>query len=157
MKSIESLFVDAFKVAAVNGYDHIVVAVDLHDTIIDSSAFNDIISNNASIKDAVCESIGDDQILALQKMSLRKDIKLILFSGTKVETLSKIAAILYTEYGITMDVVGDFDSFKPTVENQSFKIKPYYSVLLDDKSGFNIDVDWASVISAVETHDILRT
>lgn len=153
MKSIHLLISNAFQEAKKKKFDHIVIAVDLHNTIIFSGDFNKEIDDHADLKTALNKSISVKAIEALQKISLRKDIELMLFSGTDCNILQALARHLSDDYNISFVHINEYiaDDMRLT---QNFNTKPYFSVLLDDKAGFDIITDWDAVKLAIDRFSI---
>lgn len=154
MKTIGHQLKEAFTEAKTKGYDHIVIAVDLHNTIISSDIYNNSIEKGNTKMNAVVESMITEAVSPLRKMSLRKDIQLLLFSGTNNSVLQKIALALQYEFGIEFEHINVYISENPLkIKTQSFKEKPYYSILWDDKAGFEIH-DWVKVDIALDNYSI---
>jgi hypothetical protein len=95
-------------------------------------------------------------IKPLQLMSLRSDIQLMLFSGTKQSVLDEIVKHLFDKFGIKFLHVNDYFSNDPIpITNQNFTKKPYYSILWDDKAGFSFDYDWPDVEFFINDYSII--
>lgn len=83
---------------------------------------------------------------ALQLLSNRHDIVLTYYSCTPLEQC-KEQSELFKEHGI----VFDYHNENPEITNADTKYgcylhKPYFNVLLDDKAGFEPEVDWQHII-----------
>ena len=125
MKTIRGQVSNAFRIAQKKGYDHIVIAIDLHDTIINSKNFNSMVDEGESFKKAINDTISIVAVKALQQMSLRKDIQLMLFSGTKLIILEQVVKILYDDFKIEFEHINNYVSDNPIpLESQNFKEKP---------------------------------
>lgn len=86
---------------------------------------------------------------ALQKLSERKDVKIILWSSTDHKTLNKYHIELCNN-----DIYVDFFNINPEVDGSncdiktaSFKHKPYFNIGIDDRFGFEPETDWAIIYS----------
>lgn len=120
-------FEAAFYRAKENNWDYIVVLVDIHDTIFKATYS----------KEDNYEYIGKAKD-ALQVMSARKDIKIILWSST----FSKIQYILRLDKdNIIVDAFNrNIDGIENT-EIACFDEKPYFNVGIDNAFGFDPERD----------------
>lgn len=124
-------FEAAFYRAKENNWDYIVVLVDIHDTIFKATYS----------KEENYEYIGKAKD-ALQVMSARKDIKIILWSST----FSKIQYILRLDKdNIIVDAFNrNIDGIENT-EIACFDEKPYFNVGIDNAFGFDPERDWDDI------------
>lgn len=124
-------FEAAFYRAKENNWDYIVVLVDIHDTI-----FKATYSKKENY-----EYIGKAKD-ALQVMSARKDIKIILWSST----FSKVQYILKLDKdNIIIDAFNrNIDGIENT-EIACFDEKPYFNVGIDNAFGFDPEKDWDDI------------
>lgn len=124
-------FEAAFYRAKENNWDYIVVLVDIHDTIFKATYS----------KEDNYEYIGKAKD-ALQVMSARKDIKIILWSST----FSKIQYILRLDKdNIIVDAFNrNIDGIENT-EIACFDEKPYFNVGIDNAFGFDPEIDWDDI------------
>lgn len=124
-------FEAAFYRAKENNWDYIVVLVDIHDTIFKATYS----------KEDNYEYIGKAKD-ALQVMSARKDIKIILWSST----FSKIQYILRLDKdNIIVDTFNrNIDGIENT-EIACFDEKPYFNVGIDNAFGFDPERDWDDI------------
>ena len=124
-------FEAAFYRAKENNWDYIVVLVDIHDTIFKATYS----------KEENYEYIGKAKD-ALQVMSARKDIKIILWSST----FSKIQYILKLDKdNIIIDAFNkNIDGIENT-EIACFDEKPYFNVGIDNAFGFDPERDWDDI------------
>ena len=124
-------FEAAFYRAKENNWDYIVVLVDIHDTIFKATYS----------KEDNYEYIGKAKD-ALQVMSARKDIKIILWSST----FSKIQYILRLDKdNIIVDAFNrNIDGIENT-EIACFDEKPYFNVGIDNAFGFDPEKDWDDI------------
>lgn len=139
MQSIKTLFEKAWADAATKGYDHVVIAVDLHGTMVDSKVFNAAPGN---IEMKVQSSIFRSAVTALKLLSEHPSVTMFIYSGTKRRKLEQVLEELMSRYGIEIDI--DYSS-DTQYSIQSFKNKPYFGILLDDKAGFDPDTDWDEI------------
>lgn len=118
------------------GWEKIYVIVDIHDTILHA-----------------CYDKGESYDYfpfakeALQMMSSRDDICLILWSGSPIEILETYRDRFAAD-GIHFEYINE----NPEVENsayQNFDKKLYFNVGIDDRFGFDPESDWEQVIVAL--------
>ena len=124
-------FEAAFYRAKENNWDYIIVLVDIHDTIFKATYS----------KEENYEYIGKAKD-ALQVMSARKDIKIILWSST----FSKIQYILQLDKDNI--IVDAFNRNIDGIENTGiacFDEKPYFNVGIDNAFGFEPERDWDDI------------
>ena len=129
--NIIKAFEAAFYRAKENNWDYIVVLVDIHDTIFKATYS----------KEENYEYIGKAKD-ALQVMSARKDIKIILWSST----FSKIKYILQLDKDHI--IVDAFNRNIDGIENTGiacFDEKPYFNVGIDNAFGFEPERDWDDI------------
>ena len=129
--NIIKVFEAAFYRAKENNWDYIVVLVDIHDTIFKATYS----------KEENYEYIGKAKD-ALQVMSARKDIKIILWSST----FSKIQYILRLDKDNI--IVDAFNRNIDGIENTGiacFDEKPYFNVGIDNAFGFDPERDWDDI------------
>ena len=124
-------FEAAFYRAKENNWDYIVVLIDIHDTIFKATYS----------KEENYEYIGKAKD-ALQVMSARKDIKIILWSST----FSKVQYILQLDKdNIIIDAFNrNIDGIENT-EIACFDEKPYFNVGIDNAFGFDPERDWDDI------------
>lgn len=144
MKLIFRVLEDSLKAATAKGFDHIVVAVDLHNTIIDSELFN---STEGDLTTKINTAIYTDCLRPLRIMSTLSTYKLMMFSGTEDSILREIIEILASHHRIKFDFINEYAGDNNT-KSQSFSKKPYYSMILDDKAGFT-EADWGMLENAL--------
>ena len=129
--NISRAFEAAFYRAKENNWDYIIVLVDIHDTIFKATYS----------KEENYEYIGKAKD-ALQVMSARKDIKIILWSST----FSKIQYILQLDKDNI--IVDAFNRNIDGIENTGiacFDEKPYFNVGIDNAFGFEPERDWDDI------------
>ena len=129
--NIIKAFEAAFYRAKENNWDYIIVLVDIHDTIFKATYS----------KEENYEYIGKAKD-ALQVMSARKDIKIILWSST----FSKVQYILKLDKdNIIIDVFNSNINGIENTEIACFDEKPYFNVGIDNAFGFDPERDWNDI------------
>lgn len=134
--SISKAFQAAFKRKKEKNWEKIYVIVDIHDTII-RACYDD-------------EETYDYYPLAkeaLQLMSVREDICLILWSACYEDKMDA-----YLKQFADDDIRFDYANCNPEVENthlSNFDAKFYFNVGIDDKFGFDAKRDWKRVIECL--------
>ena len=149
MKSVTTLLKEAFLEAAKKQYDHIELAVDLHGTLIDSSLYN---KWDGTPEEKFAHSVYTEAIGPLVALSNHKSVKIFLFSGTRSYDILRIKRALSSMYGIEVSMCGDN---KTTIAGQDFSRKPYFSVLFDNKAGFDPKADWAEAEIAIKSLPVI--
>lgn len=136
---IKKAFDAAFIRMREKNWEKIYVVVDIHDTIL-----------RACYDDEETYDYLPSAKEALQMMSLRKDICLILWSSSHRDKLMEYAGH-FLDDGIRFDYINE----NPEVDNtrlQSFEEKLYMNVGLDDKFGFDGETDWKIVCQVLEEY-----
>ena len=85
---------------------------------------------------------------ALRAISAVPDYRLIIWSSCHPEEYPAIISFL-AQHGIVVDYFNE----NPEVENTpsgNFEKKFYFSILLDDKAGFDPDTDWEEILGLLE-------
>ena len=119
----------------IKGWPEVYFCVDLHGTIIPSG------------KDSKDKT--DPHVFypyakeVLQWLSARKDILMILWTSTPTERIPPVWQWL-TDNGIFFDYLNGNPHAKNTPRS-CFDKKFYFSVLLDDRAGFEPETDWKLV------------
>ena len=119
-------------------WEKIYVIVDIHDTILKACYENEEVYDYYPYARE-----------ALQLMTTREDICLILWSGCYEEKMNEYRN-RFAEEGIRFD----YSNENPEVGNtsfQNFEAKLYFNVGIDDKFGFEPETDWVKVIEALIT------
>ena len=133
---IARAFEVAFNRKIEKNWEKIYVVVDIHDTILRACYENEETYD--------CYPYSRE---ALQLMTSREDICLILWSGCYVEKMNEYRAH-FAEEGIHFDYANE----NPEVGNtsfQNFEAKLYFNVGIDDKFGFEPETDWVKVIDVL--------
>lgn len=136
MSSIAKAFEAAFRRKEEKGWEKIYVVVDIHDTILHACYENEETYDYMPYARH-----------ALQLMSSRDDICLILWSGCYPERMEAYRQ-RFAQEGIHFDYINE----NPEVGNttfQDFSKKLYFNVGIDDKFGFDPETDWVAVIEAL--------
>lgn len=122
-----------FEQKTTRNWDTLYVLLDVHGTIIPNSWH---FKNDFRFISPDCQEV-------LQWFSNRKDFRLILWTSSHTDEIAKIIEWL-EEQGIIIDFV----NANPECENTDyadFRKKPYFNILIDDKSGFSPETDWAEI------------
>ena len=126
---IVNAFKSAFNQQKYKGWDYIYVAIDVHDTIFKASYK----------KHDDCEFFKYAK-RSLQLMTINPNIKLILWTASYPEAIERYLSV-FEDNGIHFDYVNE----NPEVVNTdlaSFQDKMYFNVGIDDKFGFEPEIDW---------------
>lgn len=124
-----------FALKAANRWPEVYFCIDLHGTIVPSG------------KDAHdktdAQTFYPDAKEVLQYLSTRKDIILILWTSTPVDRLTSVVKFLEDN-----DIVFTYFNENPHAKNtprSDFSRKFYFSVLIDDRGGFEPETDWTAI------------
>ena len=132
----------AFETAKRKKWDKIYVAVDIHETIVYGNyETGDIPKQFISISKQV-----------LQYLSSRKDVVLILYTCSHPSEIVK-----YIDYFNSNGINFKYANINPEVPNDAlgcYTIKPYFNLLLEDKSGFVAETDWTEVYEQFKKYQI---
>lgn len=149
MKSVTLLLKEALIEAAKKQYDHIEVAVDLHGTLIDTELYN---KWDGTPEEKFAHSVYTESLAPLVALTKHKSVKVFLYSATRVIDLLRIKMALERMYGIEVSLNS---SVSTTTKGQDFDRKPYFSVLFDNKAGFDPKSDWAEVEVAIKSLPVI--
>lgn len=122
-----------FKQAREKGWDTLYVLCDVHGVIIPSGTH----------KQNEFRFINPDAIEVLQWFSKRKDFRIILWSSSYADEMAALIDWL-AKHDIEIDFVNSNPECKDT-DRACFTYKPYYNFLIDDRSGFEPEVDWRKI------------
>lgn len=135
--SLKKAIADAFALKKERKWDKIYFAVDLHGTII-------VPGRNIAFqpypKAAAC----------LKYLSSRKDIVLILYTGTH-ESMLVDFKVWCTCSGIVFPYINSNPECGNTHDGD-FARKMYFNLLLDDRAGFDPETDWDIVLKEVKKY-----
>jgi hypothetical protein len=124
---------NAFKKKKEKGWDTLYWVIDLHDTII-KGRYTEMNENPEFYPYAKT---------VLQNLSHRTDTKLILWTSSHNKSIDDIL-LWFESQLIHFDFINDnLECKSDNIKN--FARKFYFNVLLDDKAGFNGEVDWLLV------------
>jgi hypothetical protein len=132
MLGIKKLFENAYKTMTDRNWDTIYVMVDVHGTIM---------QNNYA---GMAHSFYTCAIQALQLLSKRSDIVLVLYTSCYPDDI-KTYVELFASHGINFKYANENPDVKNT-KTGCFDTKAYFSILLDDKAGFDPYMDWETII-----------
>jgi len=120
----------AYKTARERGWDSVYWAIDLHGVCFPSNYAR-----------GSYEFIHDGVIHGLRAISLRPESKIILWSSAHPNEHADIIDFFQLEHGIRICYFNENPEIKSTATG-NFEKKFYFSVLLDDKAGFDPHTDW---------------
>lgn len=125
-------FERAFKTMESRNWDCIYVVVDLHSTVVKSNW------SDSELPDQVYPFA----LETLKLLTQNPKVKLILWTSSWERDYIQYQAMLGL-CGINFDFVNENPDEKSNPEGYTcFEKKFYFNVLLDDKAGFEADVDW---------------
>lgn len=137
---IEEAIRKAYRAAQARGWSNIYVMVDVHDTIASSTYKDDEVD------------FYPNAISALQELSKFPEVKLVLWTCCYPERYSYFTDRL-SALGIKVAYINE-TPIKNTAYGD-FRKKPYFSVVIDDKAGFDPnnwdDVIWAFKEARIKT------
>lgn len=130
----------AYRVKAERNWDYVYWAVDLHGVCLKSNY-------NAG----GYQWITEDAPRVLKLLSDRPETRIILWSSVYREEKSDIIGF-FRKHGIE---VWDFNGnqSEPNTIVSCFEEKFYFSILLDDKAGFDPETDWRAIEQFVTSMD----
>lgn len=142
MKTITQLFDEAWKKKEERGWQQVYIMVDLHGVVLRSNyhASNDLKFTHLNT------------LSVLSYLSHQKDVTLILWTSSHESEIKKVIEWLGL-YGIHIKYVNENPLEKDT-EYASFAKKPYFSIVLDDKAGFDPDHDWTELLQWCSDREI---
>jgi hypothetical protein len=127
----------AYQTMRSRNWDTIYWAIDLHGVCLKSNYDN---GGYTFINQTVVDG--------LQAITARKESKIILWSSCHDHEKTAIVDF-FGQHGIMVHYFNENPDEKNT-KTGCFDQKFYFSILLDDKAGFDPDVDWFEVIDALE-------
>lgn len=119
----------AYQVMAERGWDKIYWAIDLHGVCLKSN-----------YETGNYQWINQEALEGLREISRRPESRIILWSSVYPYEQVNIVAFFLAQ-GIRVDGFNQ-NPFEGNTEVSSFGQKFYFSILLDDKAGFDPDWDW---------------
>jgi hypothetical protein len=123
----------AYKVAKERNWDKIYYAIDLHGVCFPSS-----------YEKGNYQFINEDTLKGLQVISQQKESVIILWSSCYKEEQSKIMEF-FRSNGVNVSYFNKNPN-EANTNTGDFSEKFYFSVLLDDKAGFDPELDWKKII-----------
>lgn len=141
--SIVRAVAKAYAVMQARNWDTVYWAVDLHGVCLKSNYKTDSY-----------EWINEASLRALKVIASLPESRIILWSSVHPEEMSNIIEF-FREQGI---VVHDFNKNIREKSNDvsCFDKKFYFSVLLDDKAGFDPDTDWDAIAYYLQTKQAVK-
>lgn len=134
MKTITQLFNEAWKKKEERGWQYVYIMIDLHGVVLPSNYHT---SNELKFTHLNTANV-------LFYLSRQKDVILILWTSSHETEVKKVIEWLGL-YGIHVKYVNENPLEKDT-PYASFAKKPYFSIVLDDKAGFDPDHDWSELL-----------
>ena len=134
---IQKAIVKAYKQLQERSWDKIYWAIDLHDTCIKSN-----------YKSGEYEWVNEDVVECLKYIQSLKESKIIIWSSAYPSEMHSVSEF-FDESGI----IPNFFNQNPYVKNTEtgcFNDKFYFSILIDDKAGFDPDTDWKVVLETLK-------
>lgn len=129
MKSITKLFDEAWQKKEKRGWEFVYIMIDLHGVILPSNYH----------KENDLQFISPYAEMCLKWLSSQKDVVLILWSSSHLEEVSRTESWLLDK-GIYFSYFNE-NPIEKNTEYADFSGKPYFSIGLDDKFGFEPS-DW---------------
>ena len=131
--SLHTAISRAFAYNTKRNYPFMYIAIDLHGVCFDST-----------YSQGDYAFINSDCKKAMQILSNRKDVKIILWSSCYKEEQTDIIKF-FSDNGIEVNYFNENPECENTVSG-CFDQKFYFSILLDDKAGFDPNEDWGVII-----------
>ena len=135
--NIKKIFDTAFRNMSERGWDRLYIMIDIHGTIFYPSYEK------------------EEQYRwypwakeALQKLSERPDLKLILWSSSYISDITK-----YEVYMKLNNINFDYINENPEINSNKlsdFSKKFYFNIGLDDKCGFDAEQDWLDIYNYIK-------
>ncbi len=137
--SIVRAIQNAYDTARSRNWDTIYWAIDLHGVCLKST-----------YKSGAHEFYSDYAIRALQTISSLPESKIIIWTSTHEAQYQQIRDLFWNN-GCNVHYINENPEV-PSTSISSFDSKFYFSVLLDDKAGFDQDEDWAKILTWFNTN-----
>ena len=135
---IENAVRRAYQVMKERNWDSIYWAIDLHGTCIKSNYVS-----------GEYEWINEDVKECLQYISSLPESKIIIWSSSHTQTLLDCIKFFINESIHLYDVNKNYAIKSNELSN--FQDKFYFSILLDDKAGFEPDTDWKVILETLKS------
>lgn len=130
----------AYKVMAERGWDTIYWAIDLHGVCLESN-----------YEQGGYKWINRDVLEGLKEIRQRPESKIILWSSVHIQEQGHIIEF-FREHDIEIDGF-NCNIYERNTRVSCFDHKFYFSVLLDDKAGFDPEHDWSDIIGHFNVKD----
>jgi hypothetical protein len=134
---IQRAITRAYQTMADRNWNTIYWAIDLHGTCLKSN-----------YKSTDFEFVNQECIDALRFISSLPETSIIIWSSCHDRDIDKVWT-MFKEHGIIPHYFNENTAVENTATG-NFSSKFYFSVLLDDKAGFNPETDWMLVKEQVE-------
>lgn len=122
----------AYRTMKERNWDTVYWAIDLHGVCLESN-----------YEQGGYRWINQSALRVLRQISKYEETAIILWSSVHVEEQRDIIEF-FNEHGITVDGF-NANPFEANTKVSSFDQKFYFSILLDDKAGFDPSVDWTEI------------
>lgn len=130
----------AYQIMEERNWDTIYWCIDLHGVCLESN-----------YKNGDYCFINEDVIFGMREICKRQESKIILWSSAYSEEQIKIIEFLENN-GIRVDFFND-NPLESNTQTGCFDKKFYFSVLLDDKAGFDPKHDWSDIVGYFRAKD----
>lgn len=140
--NINKAITSAFNRAREKNWEYVVFLVDIHDTIFKASFGG---PENYEYLGKAKE--------ALQLMTSRKDVRMILWSSTYIDKLADYMYKMSDDY-IYFDAVNKNIEGIENTDIAYFDEKPFFSVGIDNAFGFEAETDWEEVIKSLNQNKL---
>lgn len=142
MKTIAELFTEAWNKKESRKWNFVYIMVDLHGVILPSNYHSD---NELTFINPHAENV-------LRYLSQQSDVVLILWTSSYLKEILRVTGWLISR-GINIKFINK-NPDEPNTGYADFSSKPYFSILLDDKAGFDPHTDWDSLNTWIKTREI---
>ena len=136
---IASAVYKQYEVAKSRNWDRMYWAVDLHGTLIlpnyEKMKAEDVVYYPAALE-------------VMRLLSIRPDIRLIMYTCSWPSEIAE-----YQKRFVQDRILFNWVNQNPEVDHTEYGYytdKPYFNILLDDKSGFDPGEDWAAILKAMK-------
>ena len=123
----------AFRLKKERNWDTVYWCIDLHGVCLESN-----------YEKGEYRWINSAAYSGMRAISRRPDCKIILWSAVHNDEVAKIVKF-FNDYGIQIDAF-NANPYEKSNAVSDFSKKFYFSVLLDDKAGFDPSTDWGQII-----------
>lgn len=141
MKTITQLFNAAWEKKEQRKWDYVYIMVDLHGVVLPSNYHS---KNDLTFINPHAEKV-------LRYFSDADDIILIIWSSSHDTEISAVRLWLLRN-GIGFSYVNE-NPLEKNTPYADFSKKPYFSIVLDDKAGFDPDEDWEELNRWIEDRE----